>query len=280
MAVDLHTHSRVSDGSDPPERIVDLAAELRLKAVALMDHDILDGIPAARARAEEVGIPFVPGTELSVEWPTGRMHMLAYFIEPGPGPLQDRLQGLRDGRRARNRLIVEALQGLGIDITGEEVAAEAGEGAIGRPHIAAVLVRKGVVATIAGAFDRYLADGRPAYRPRPRLGAAEAARLTGESGGVAVVAHPHTVAGDSEGFAAAFEQFADAGIAGIECHYSEYAPELRQRLASLAGRYGFIATGGSDYHGTYKPDLRLGTGRGDLAVPDACYEALLAARPR
>ena len=91
MAVDLHTHSRASDGSDPPERIPELAAARRLTAVALMDHDTLEGIPAARRRAEEVGIPLIPGTELSVEWPTGRMHLLAYFLEPGPGPLQDRL---------------------------------------------------------------------------------------------------------------------------------------------------------------------------------------------
>jgi predicted metal-dependent phosphoesterase TrpH len=279
MAVDLHTHSTASDGSDPPERIVDLAVEQRLTAVALMDHDTLDGIPAARSRAEEFGMPLVAGTELSVEWPTGRMHLLAYFIEPGTGPLQNRLRALREGRISRNDRIVEALNGLGIDITVAEVNAEAGGGSIGRPHIAAVLIRKGAVATIGEAFDRYLADGRPAYRPRPRLEAAEAAALTRASGGVAVVAHPHTVAGNREGFAEAFEQITAVGITGIECHYSEYAPELRARLAALAERFGLLATGGSDYHGTYKPGLLLGTGRGDLSVPDEAYEALLAARP-
>ncbi len=279
MAVDLHTHSRASDGSDPPERIPELAAERHLAAVALMDHDTLEGIPAARRRADELGIPLIPGTELSVEWPTGRMHMLAYFIEPGPGPLQDRLEALRQGRVARNRTIVAALVDLGIEITVEEITAESGGGSVGRPHIAAVLIRKGAVTTMAEAFDRYLADGRPAYRPRPRLEAAEAVRLTRASGGVAVVAHPHTVAGRTVEFSEAFAAFADIGVAGVECHYSEYPPAQRLDLARAAARFGLLATGGSDYHGTYKPGLDLGIGRGDLVVPDEAYEALLAARP-
>lgn len=280
MAVDLHTHSTASDGSDPPERIVELAAERHLTAVALMDHDTLEGIPAARRAAERVGMPLISGVELSVLWPTGTMHMLAYFLEPGPGPLQDRLTELQKGREARNGLIVEALNGLDIEITIEEVEEESGGGSIGRPHIAAILVRKGAAHSMADAFDRYLADGRPAYRPRQRLEAAEAAALTKASGGVAVVAHPHTVAGRSEGFAEAFESFKGIGVSGIECYYSEYAPDIRRRLASIAADFGLIATGGSDYHGTYKPGLELGTGRGDLAVPDAAYEALLAARSR
>jgi len=279
VAVDLHTHSRASDGSDPPERVIELAAERRLTAVALMDHDTLAGIPAARQAAESIGIPLIPGVELSVVWPTGTMHMLAYFLEPGPGPLQDRLQALQDGRVVRNIGIVGALNDLGIDITIEEVEEESGGDSIGRPHIAAILVRKGAAHSMADAFDRYLADGRPAYLPRLRLEAAEAAELTKASGGVAVVAHPHTVAGHSRGFTEAFEAFKAIGVSGIECHYSEYAPGIRTRLAAIAADFGLIATGGSDYHGTYKPGLELGIGRGDLSVPDEAYEALLSARP-
>jgi predicted metal-dependent phosphoesterase TrpH len=278
MAVDLHTHSRVSDGSDSPEQIVEAASERALTAVALTDHDILDGIPAAAARADELGIAFVPGVELSVEWPTGVMHLLAYFVEPGPGPLQDRLGGLRDGRVARNRSILEALGALGVDVSPDEVDAESGYGTAGRPHIAAVLVRKGAATGIADAFDRYLARGRPAYRDRPRLHAAEAVSLTRESGGVAVVAHPHTIADDADGFLAAFEHFAAMGVSGIECHYAEYPPPTRMGMAEIAESLGLVATGGSDYHGSYKPNLRIGTGRGDLAVPDTAYYQLLDAR--
>jgi len=279
VAVDLHTHSRASDGSDPPERVIELAAERRLTAIALMDHDTLAGIPAARQAAERFGIPLIPGVELSVVWPTGTMHMLAYFLEPGPGPLQDRLEALQDGRVIRNIGIVGALNDLGIDITIEEVEEESGGNSIGRPHIAAILVRKGAAHSMADAFDRYLADGRPAYLPRLRLEAAEAVELTKASGGVAVVAHPHTVAGHSRGFTEAFEAFKAIGVSGIECHYSEYAPDIRTRLAAIAADFGLIATGGSDYHGTYKPGLELGIGRGDLSVPDEAYEALLSARP-
>jgi predicted metal-dependent phosphoesterase TrpH len=208
------------------------------------------------------------------------MHMLSYFLEPGRGPLQDRLEELRRGRVVRNRAIVDALCADGIELTVGEVEAESGGGSVGRPHIAALLIRKGVVGTMAEAFDRYLAEGRPAYRPRVRLEAEEAVRLTAASGGVAVVAHPHTVAARAAEFSAAFEKFAAIGVAGIECHYAEYPPEQRRKLAETAARFGLIATGGSDYHGTYKPGLELGTGRGDLAVPDAAYEALLEARPR
>jgi predicted metal-dependent phosphoesterase TrpH len=150
---------------------------------------------------------------------------------------------------------------------------------VGRPHIAAVLVTRRLVASVPEAFDRYLARGRPAYRDRPRLGAAEAARLTRASGGVAVVAHPHTVADDRHDFGEAFRRFAGLGIAGVECHYVEYPPEHRIRLADLAATHGLIATGGSDFHGRYKPGIAVGVGRGDLVVPDRVLDDLSAARP-
>lgn len=276
MAVDLHTHSRVSDGSETPTRVVELAAACRLTAVALTDHDTLDGLEEAAAAADRAGVSFVPGAELSVTWPSGAMHLLTYGITPGSGPLQDRLTELQAGRSARNSEIVEAFRAMGIEVTLDEVLTEASGGTVGRPHIAAVLMRKGVVASVAEAFDAYLAEGRPAYRPRRRLDAAEAVRLTEESGGVAVVAHPHTVADDERGFGDAFERFVDLGVAGVECYYGEYPPEVRERLAAIAGRLGLIATGGSDYHGTYKPGLEIGVGRGDLHVPDRAWEALEA----
>lgn len=279
VAVDLHTHSRMSDGSATPADIVAMAAARRLGGLALTDHDTLDGLEEAATAAASAGIRFVPGVELSVRWGGRAMHLLSYWIEPGPGPLQDRLAELRDGRDLRNAQIVDALQGLGIDITVGEVAAQAGAGSVGRPHIAAVLMGKGVVSSIAEAFDAYLAEGRPAYRPRMRLDAGDAVRLTKASGGSAVVAHPHTVADAADGFATALEAFRSLGIDGVECYYGEYTPEIRRRLAATADRIGLIPTGGSDYHGTYKPGLEVGVGRGDLLVPDAVLEALEATRP-
>ena len=278
MPVDLHTHSRHSDGSDTAEEVVRAAAHAGLAAVALTDHDTLSGVAEARAEADRVGIGFVPGTELSVEWATGAMHLLVYYLEPGPGPLQDELAALRSGRTARNREITAALRSLGMAITDEEVAAEAGSGVVGRPHIAAVLVAKGHVDTISSAFDRFLGAGRPAYRPRPRLTAERAIRLARDSGAVPVVAHPHTLAVSAADYADAFRDLTAVGLGGIEAHYAEYPPDLRRHLADLADELGIVATGGSDAHGRYKPGLAVGTGRGDLRVPDRAWEELAQAR--
>ena len=284
MAVDLHTHSNRSDGTDAPAAVVRFAARVGLEAVALTDHDTLAGIVEARHAAADLGIELVAGVELSVGWPTGRMHMLGYFIEPGPGPIQDRLEALRQGRDERNVRIVEALQDLGHDIELAEVEQEAGTGgadtSVGRPHIAGVLVRKGVVATNAEAFDVLLAEGRPAYRPRPRLEAEEAAGLISRSGGVAVVAHPHTIAVSADDFASSFARFREIGVVGVECHYGEYENSMRTHLARAAQSMGLVATGGSDYHGAYKPRVAIGVGHGDLHVPDDALAALHQARDR
>jgi predicted metal-dependent phosphoesterase TrpH len=149
---------------------------------------------------------------------------------------------------------------------------------VGRPHIAAALVRKGVVDSIPAAFDTYLASGRPAYRPRLRLDAAEAARLAKASGGVTAVAHPHTIADRAQAFEEAFAELSGLGIDGIECYYAEYAPETRLRLQAAARDRGLVPTGGSDFHGGHKPGIAVGTGRGDLVVPDEALDELAARR--
>lgn len=275
--IDLHLHSNRSDGTETPTRIVDLAVEARLSAIALTDHDTLEGIDEARAAARG-RIRLISGIELSVQWPTGAMHLLGYWVEPGQGPVETRLAELRDSRNSRNAEIVAALTELGIDITLDEVEAEAGGSSVGRPHIGAILMRKGAVDSMADAFDRYLAAGRPAYRPRVRLDAADAVALFHEAGGVASVAHPHTIATSEADFRMAFESFAAVGIDGVECHYGEYTPQQRATLAATASRLGLVATGGSDFHGGHKPGLSVGTAKGDLRVPDEVVEALEARR--
>ena len=225
MAVDLHTHSSYSDGTETPASVVARAVHHRLSAVALADHDTLEGLDEARAAAVAAGIRFIPAVELSVSWNTKAMHLLGYWIEPGPGPLQDRLAEIQQGRESRNLQIIEALNNLGIDVTLEEIQEISGGGVTGRPHFAAALVRRELVDSISEAFDVYLASGRPAYRPRKRLRAAEAARLATASGGVTAVAHPHTVADNAGEFEAAFATFRDLGIGGVECHYVEYPPD-------------------------------------------------------
>jgi predicted metal-dependent phosphoesterase TrpH len=277
LAVDLHLHSTQSDGTDPPAEIVRLAAEAGLTALALTDHDTLDGVPEARRAADALGIDLISGTELSVNWPTGTMHLLVYHLEPGPGPLQDELAALREARTTRNEQIVARLNELGIEMSVEDVLVESGGGVVGRPHIAAVLVARGHADSIPDAFDRYLASGRPGYVDRRRLDAIETIDLATQTGAVAVLAHPHTLGIAAADFETAFAQLAAAGLGGIESYYAQYEPELRAHLAAICGRLGVIPTGGSDYHGRYKPGLAVGRGQGDLSVPDDIVDRIAAA---
>lgn len=279
MAVDLHVHSSASDGTDEPEAVVAKADAAGLKAIALTDHDTLSGIPAAREAAAGLAIQLIPGVELSVDHAGVKIHMLAYFIEPTAGPLQDRLAELRAGRAGRNTAIVELLNQLGYPLTMDDVLRQAHGDAVGRPHIADALVEAGYLENRSAAFPGLLGDGGEAYVERGRLTANEAIRLTTESGGVTSIAHPLTINTDGPSLRAIFEELRDAGLGGIEAYYSEYPPAIRSQLAAVASDLGMTATGGSDYHGSGKPGLQIGTGRGDLTVPDAALEELVTLRP-
>ena len=277
MAVDLHTHSTASDGSETPSALVEMAVHLGLSAFALTDHDTLQGIDEARASADRAGIDLIPGTELSLEY-EGGMHLVVLWLEPGPGPLQDRLAGLQFGREGRNAAIVGALADRGMPITLEEVLEESGGGTVGRPHIAAVMLRKGYVESIAEAFDEWLGAGKPAYAHRPRLIPEEAIGLARESGGVPVLAHPHTLGiNRSHEMSELLVRLRSAGLVGLEATYSAYQRHEREGYADLARRFGLIVSGGSDYHGSYNPNLELGTGYGDLVVPEEVVDELRAA---
>lgn len=280
MPVDLHVHSTSSDGSATPEQLARIAAEAGLSTFALTDHDTQAGVVTARRAAAEWGVEVIPGVELSLDWDRGGMHLVVLFLEPGPGPLQDRLADLRAGRHRRNARIVEILAELGIDISLEEVMAVAGGESVGRPHLATLLVRKGVVADLTSAFDQYLAKGRPAYADRARLGPEEAIGLARASGAVSVLAHPHTLGLDrAEEVGDLLERLGAAGLVGLECYYATYEADQRAELADTARRFGLVPSGGSDYHGEYKPGIELGKGRGDLAVAVEVVDELAAARP-
>ena len=279
MPIDLHTHSTASDGSLSPTELVEQAARAGIEVIALTDHDTLDGIAEATVAADAAGVELIPGVELSLEWDRGGMHMLVLWLEPVSGPLQDRLAELQDARNNRNALIVGRLNELGMDLTLEEVSAQAGWGSVGRPHFAAVMVQKGYVTDIRTAFDEYLAHGRPGYMSRRRLAPEEAIDLARRSGGVPVLAHPHTLGLDNRTeVEVMMRRLVDAGLVGIECHYGSYDADERSGYARMARRFGLLAAGGSDFHGTYKEGVLLGTGSVGIGVPSELVEPLRSAR--
>lgn len=278
MPIDLHVHSLYSDGTHPPARLVDAAVAVGLSAMALTDHDLFDGIPEAEAAAAG-RLELVPGIELSVAWGDRKMHLLGLWVGPG-SPLDENLSEVRMFRSMRNVAMIEALAAMGYPITVDEVATRAEKGVIGRPHMADVLVEKGLFSTNAEAFEALLGEGGPAYRDRERWSVGRAVELIAGSGGVAVAAHPHTVADDADGFRSAFAAFAEAGIVGVECWYGEYPPAQRVAMAAMAERHGLVPSGGSDHHGgRRKPGLEVGVGRGDLFVPDEVLDRLKERRP-
>lgn len=272
--IDLHTHSTVSDGSDPPARIPELAAEAGCTAVALTDHDRLDGLAEAGARASELGVRLVPGCEVSCGWERGNLHLLVYFVEPGEGPFQDELLRLQQAREERNLRMAEAL-----GLSYEELLGEAGGSGAGRPHAAALLVRQGRAASIDDAFEQWLVRGRPGDVPRRAVEPSRAIALARDSGGVAVLAHPLSTHLDPPALESAVAELAEAGLGGVEAVYGRYDSAQRAGLAAMARRLDLVVAGGSDHHGTYKPDLAVGVGRGDLEVPDTALDELEARRP-
>lgn len=267
----------MSDGTDPPARVVELAADAELSALALTDHDTLDHLPAARAAADRAGLRLVAGCEISCELGArapGSMHLLVFFVDDAPGELQDRLRELQVARDARNVQIVEALNAHGVPITLAAVRAQAGPGSVGRPHIARVLMEQGYVSSIQEAFDVWLGKGRSAYFERDRLTPEDAIELTHASRGVCAIAHPLSLGLADGALDELIGELGAAGLDGLECEYGAYRPEERAPLHELAARHGLAPTGGSDYHGENKPGLSVGTGRGDLHVPDEYLDEL------
>jgi len=273
--IDLHTHSTASDGTYSPAELVRLAVREGLKALALTDHDTVEGLAEAEAEAERQGLAFVPGVEISVRFKgPGHCHILGYFVDPEVRDFRRTLKLLQQARAERNRKMVEKLRDLGIEITLEEVKGKAGGGEIGRPHFAALLVEKGVVRRVEEAFEKYLKKGAPAYVPKARLSEEEAFSAIRCARGLAVLAHPWHLRLSPEDLAEYVAELKDKGLAGIEAYYTDHSPEFTAFCLDLARRLDLVVTGGSDFHGRNKPDIRLGRGLGNLRVPEECYHRL------
>lgn len=284
MTIDLHVHTTASDGSLSPAEVVHQARQAGLGALAITDHDTLLGAKEALSAGIPSDLAFLTGIEISADRPdflpgAGSLHILGYAIDLDNSRLNRTLDRLQAARRTRNPRILERLNTLGLSLSMADVQAEVEpEGQIGRPHFAKAMVKKGWAVNIDDAFDRYLGTGKAAYVEKDRVGCAEAMALIQNAGGIPVLAHPGLIKTPAGRLApesvAALKQI---GLKGIEVYYPEHSPALTDHFRGLATRYGLLMTGGTDFHGNLKPEIRLGVGRGDLRVPMDLYWHLVAA---
>lgn len=275
--VDLHTHSDASDGQLPPAEVVELAAKAGLAAVALTDHDTLIGLDAAARAGAEHGIEVIPGCELSVVDGSRELHILGLWVRPGPGELETVLASLRESRDDRNRLIVEKLTAIGIPIDYEEVQ-DLAQGSVGRPHIARILVERGVVRDYEAAFRQYLGRHGRAFAPKRELSLPTAVDVLKAQGATVALAHPYLLGENGRAMEDLVRRYAGLGVDAIEAYYTEHSPTRTREYIELARRLDLGVCGGSDFHGIIKPGIRIGVGKGKLAVPEAVLDDLKARR--
>ncbi len=276
--IDLHVHSTFSDGSLTPVALAAEARRIGLTAVALTDHDSLDGVPAFIEACEARRVRGIAGVELSVDVPKGCLHLLGYFLDTEHAGLARVLTQLKESRAQRNVLILKKLNDLGLVLNWAEVAACAGEDVVGRPHFAQALRARGYVQSKAEAFERYLAKGKPAYFDRYRLSPADSIAAIRAAGGVAVLAHPSTLERSRGSLRRALVEWKALGLAGLEAYYSEYDAGKTGLYLGLCRDLDLAPTGGSDFHGAANPAIRLGVGFGELRVPDELLPGLEARR--
>jgi predicted metal-dependent phosphoesterase TrpH len=279
MRIDLHTHSSTSDGTDTPEELVENAARAGLDVVALTDHDTFDGLDAAVAAGEQLGVQVVRGLELSCTERGSSVHLLGYGVDPLDPTLAAEMQRVRNGREGRLGGVLDKLDELGVGVTEEAVRRYVGDSpSVGRPHIADAMVEAGHVANRTEAFDRFLSDGGPAHVERYAIPLARGIDLVRGAGGVAVIAHPwgrgrERVLPPEVLASLATEHQLD----GIEVDHQDHDRDARRRLRALVKRLGLLGTGSSDYHGTGKTDHDLGC---NTTAPEVFAEisARMAAR--
>jgi predicted metal-dependent phosphoesterase TrpH len=270
--VDLHLHTTFSDGRLTPTQLIDLLASRGLRYISVTDHDSTEGLAeAARAAQAHPGLTLIPGTEISTDAPGGECHILAYFVDTQNEGFRKKLSTFREDRVRRGQEMVEKLASLGKHISWERVKEFAGDGSVGRPHVARALVERGYVATMAEAFDRYLGKGCPAYVERRKVTPEEGIALAREAGGLPVLAHPSYV----EGLDALVPSLKEAGLVGMEVYYKGYDERQVRALKAMADLYGLVPCGGSDFHANGERD-EVQPGR--VGPPVSTIEKLAALR--
>lgn len=276
--IDLHVHSNASDGTFTPTQLVAEAKKAGLSAFALTDHDTTDGVAEAAMAAEKAGIELVPGVELSTEYEGKEIHVLGLYIDITNEALQKHMANFRDSRDNRNVYMLEKLRSEGFDITLEALEAMFPDAVITRAHVARYLLDKGYIPDIKTAFSEYIGEGCRCYVGRPKVTPMDAVDYIIEAGGTPVLAHPVVYHMDRPQLKKMIAEMKAHGLVGMEAIYSENTAADEQDFKSLARAEDLLITGGSDFHGENKPDIRLGKGRGRLYVPYACLEAVRLAR--
>ena len=280
LGIDLHIHSTASDGSLTPAAILDHAQSLNLAAIAITDHDSIDGSKEALQSGIPPSLHFLSGVEISAAHPpflpgSGSFHLLGYGFRLDDPVLNQTLKEIQEARKNRNPKIIRRLNELGFSISLEEVQQIAGNGQIGRPHIAQILVQKGVVASIGEAFQKYLGTAKPAYVDKERIACQDAIEMIRGAGGIAALAHPGLLdITDNRRMEMLIKNLIDIGMGAIEVYYPQHTTEQTEQFAQLSNRFGLLMTGGTDFHGSLAPDIQMGSGQGNLFIPLSIYDAL------
>jgi 3',5'-nucleoside bisphosphate phosphatase len=272
--IDLHTHSTASDGLLTPTALVEQAASAGISAIALTDHDTVAGLPEASVAAARLGLRFIRGIEMEIAFEPGEFHLLGLDLHSIKPPLVEITARMALSREDRNRSMIDLLQADGVDIDYEELLQRAGAGAIGRPHIAELLVHKKIVKNKQAAFDRYLAKGKPYYLRKACVELDEAIRVIHDSGGLAFVAHPLSLFASWSRLRTLFGEWKERGIDGIEAWHPIARVRDCERLAAMARESGFRISAGSDYHGPTRPERKLGHTAGEKPIGEEFLSAL------
>jgi predicted metal-dependent phosphoesterase TrpH len=279
-AIDLHVHSTASDGTLTPVQILRRALALGLTAVAITDHDTVDGVRSALSHKCPKGIEFITGIEISAAPPVGfqiigSLHILGYGILPEHPELLKTLAVLQKSRINRIPKIIRRLNQLGIPIREKDVQDQSGGGIAGRAHVAMAMVKNGYAQSMNDAFCRYIGKGQPAYVDKFRISSNDAIRIIGQAGGISVLAHPYLTTGNWTEIQRLVRVLANMGLQGLEVLYPEHPRQVREALAELTRQHRLLMTGGSDFHGSIKPEIEMGSGYGDLFVPFSIYQSLV-----
>ncbi len=280
--IDLHIHTNASDGSMTPTESLAMAKSLGLKAIAITDHDTIDGCIEVLESGLPSELEFLTGVEISAQFPDSfkskaGFHMLGYDIKPDNEELKKVLSLLKNAREDRNSSIIERLNGLGVEINIKDVATEAEKGLIGRPHFAKVFLRKGYVASMDEAFKRYIGTEGIAYVPKYRMPWDKAINAIRSAGGIPVLAHPLFLRMDNRKLRDFVGMLKSAGLEGIEIYYPDHKPENYSFYLNLAKEFNLKVTGGTDFHGANKPEINMGSGKGNgFFIPYSLYLALIA----